>query len=468
MDQDRTVAPPYGPATSALSGKAMRHLLQPWQAMATVDREARTMVSRAEGIYVYDEQGRRLIDGPAGMWCVQIGHRRPEMAEAIAAQVMELPYYSPWYTTNGPAAELAARIAGYAPGDLDRISFTSGGSTAVDTALRFVQFYNNVLGRPGKKLIIARHGGYHGSTYLSASCSGKPRDKTHMDCSELVHHIACPNPYRRPAGTTEAQFCDQLVAELERTILELGPERVAAFIAEPILASGGVIVPPDGYNRRTRELCRRHDVLYIADEVVTGFGRLGHMLASEAVFGVVPDIITFAKGVSSGYVPLGGVAISRRVMEQVSGDKAGDAVFSNGFTYSSHPVACAAAMTNLDIMEREGLLAHVRAIAPYFQARLKELEDLPIVGEVRGMGLMAAIECVADRETHDPLLFEVGRRIDAHCQALGLIVRPLINICVMSPPLVIQSEQIDEMVRLLRRGIELTMADLRREGLWHG
>jgi adenosylmethionine-8-amino-7-oxononanoate aminotransferase len=470
MNKATTVAPPREAAPSALSGKAMRHLLQPWQAMATVDREARTMVSSAEGIYVRDEQGRRLIDGPAGMWCVQIGHRRPEMAEAIAAQVMELPYYSPWYTTNGPAAALAARIAGYAPGDLDRVFFTTGGSTAVDTALRFVQFYNNVLGRPAKKLIIARHGAYHGSTYLSASCSGKPRDKSYMDGSELVRHISAPNPYHRPAGTTEAEFCDRLVEELERTILEAGPERVAAFIAEPILASGGVIVPPEGYNRRTREVCRRHDVLYIADEVVTGFGRLGHMLASEPVFDLVPDMITFAKGVSSGYVPLGGVVISRAVMERVSGDNGRDAIFSNGFTYSSHPVACAAAMTNLDIIEREGLLEHVRAIAPYFQARLKELEVLPIVGEVRGMGLMAAVECVADRQTHDPLLLdkEVGRRIDAHCQALGLIVRPLINICVMSPPLVIEPEQIDEMVRLLRRGIELTMADLRREGLWHG
>jgi adenosylmethionine-8-amino-7-oxononanoate aminotransferase len=429
------------------------------------------MVSRAEGIYVYDEQGRRLIDGPAGMWCVQIGHRRPEMAEAIAAQVMELPYYSPWYTTNGPAAELAARIAAYAPGDLDRVFFTTGGSTAVDTALRFAQFYNNVLGRPGKKLIIARHGAYHGSTYLSASCSGKPRDKSFMDeAADLVRRIAAPNPYRRPPGTTLEQFCDQLVEELERTILENGPDRVAAFIAEPIQASGGVIVPPAGYHRRTLEVCRRYDVLYIADEVVTGFGRLGHMLASEPAFGLVPDMITFAKGVSSGYVPLGGVAISRRVMQRVSGDNAREAVFSNGFTYSSHPVACAAALRNLDIIEREGLLDHVHAIAPYFQGRLKELEELPIVGEVRGIGLMAAVECVADRESRDPLLLdkEVGRRIDAHCQALGLIVRPLINICVMSPPLVIEAEQIDEMVRLLRRGIEITMADLRREGLWHG
>jgi adenosylmethionine-8-amino-7-oxononanoate aminotransferase len=211
-------------------------------------------------------------------------------------------------------------------------------------------------------------------------------------------------------------------------------------------------------------------VLYIADEVVTGFGRLGHMLASEAEFGIVPDLITFAKGVSSGYVPLGGVAISRAVMDRVTGEPGREAVFSNGFTYSSHPVACAAALTNLDIIEREGLLEHVRTIASYFQGRLKELEDLPIVGEVRGLGLMAAVECVADRDSRDPLLLdkEVGRRIDGHCQALGLIVRPLINICVMSPPLIIQPEQIDEMVSLLRRGIELTMADLRREGLWHG
>lgn len=455
--------------SDTLTEKARRHLIQPWPVLESIGVEARTLLSRAEGIYVYDEHGRRLMDGPAGMWCVQVGYRRPEMAQAIADQVMSLPYYSPWYTTTGPAAELAARITDYAPGDLDYVFFTTGGSTAVDSALRFVQFYNNVLGRPQKKIILSRQGAYHGSTYLTASCCGKPRDKGLVDqASEIVRHLSAPYPYRRPAGMSVEAFCDSLVEELERTILELGPERVACFLAEPILASGGVIVPPQGYHRRMEAVCRKYDVLTISDEVVTAFGRLGHMFASEAVFGLGPDMIAFAKGVSSGYVPLGGIVISRRLIDELKATGNGAAMFANGYTYSSHPVACAAALKNLEIIEREGLNEHVRAIAPYFQARLQELAELPLVGEVRGIGLMACVECVSDRTSREPLALdqEVGRRIDRHCQELGLIVRPMGHFCVMSPPLIITRAQIDEMVAILRQGIERTQDDLRREGLW--
>jgi len=461
-------------AAQAIDGvldKARRHLIQPWPTVGVLGSDARTLLTRSDGIYVYDERGRALIDGPAGMWCVQIGHRRPEMAAAISRQVMSLPYYSPWYTTTGPAAELAAKIASFAPGDLECVLFTTGGSTAVDSALRFVQFYNNVLGRRQKKIILSRQNAYHGSTFLTASCCGKPRDKGFMDeASDIVRRISSPYPYRRPEGMSLDAFTDFLVEELERTILELGPDRVAAFVAEPILASGGVIVPPPGYHVRTAEICRKHDVLLISDEVVTGFGRLGHMFASESVFQITPDIITFAKGVSSGYVPLGGAVISRRLIDELKSTGNDMAMFANGYTYSSHPVACAAGLANIEIIERDGLLEHVRQIAPYFQARLQELSNLPIVGEVRGMGLMVCIECVSDRRSREPLALdqEVGRRIDAHCQELGLMVRPMGHLCVMSPPLVIERGQIDDMVGILRQGIERTQADLRREGLWQG
>ncbi|MDH3690716.1 MAG: aminotransferase class III-fold pyridoxal phosphate-dependent enzyme, partial [Gammaproteobacteria bacterium] len=260
------------------------------------------------------------------------------------------------------------------------------------------------------------------------------------------------------------------VTDLENKILELGPDKVAAFIAEPILASGGVIVPPPGYQRKCLEVCRRYDMLYISDEVVTAFGRLGHMFASEDVFDIVPDIITTAKGITSGYIPLGAVLISDKVLSQVSGEEAKGAVFSNGFTYSGHPVACAAAIKNIEIMQREKLLEHVRDVGPYFQERLQQLSDIPIVGDVRGEGLMACVECVISKESQDPLSldYEIGARIDKHCQALGLIVRPLINMCVMSPPLPITRDQIDELVDKLRQGIERAMDDVRREGLWSG
>jgi adenosylmethionine-8-amino-7-oxononanoate aminotransferase len=303
---------------------------------------------------------------------------------------------------------------------------------------------------------------------LSASCSGKERDKTYFDfATDLVHHLASPNPYRRPEGMSVEAFCDGLVAELEQAISKIGPERIGAFIAEPILASGGVIIPPDAYHGRSREICRKHDILYIADEVVTAFGRLGHWFASQDVFGIVPDIITFAKGITSGYVPLGGFAISQAVLDRVSGPANKGAVYSNGYTFSGHPVACAAALANLEVIEDEGLLERVREISPFFLSRLKELEDLAIVGEVRGRGLVACIDCVADKQSRNPLMldYEVGNRIDRHCQALGLIVRPMINMCVMSPPLVIAEYQIDRMVEILREGIERTQRDLRAEGV---
>ncbi|MDX1424079.1 MAG: aminotransferase class III-fold pyridoxal phosphate-dependent enzyme, partial [Kiloniellales bacterium] len=284
----------------------------------------------------------------------------------------------------------------------------------------------------------------------------------------FIHHLSDPNPYRRPDGMGVEEFCDFLVEELEAKIKALGADKVAAFIAEPILGAGGVIVPPEGYHRRTWEVCKAHDVLYISDEVVTGFGRLGHWFASKDVFDIEPDIVTTAKGITSGYLPLGATLISDRLMRRVSGREENKAVFSCGYTYSGHPVVCAAALKNIEIIERENLLAHARELGPYMQARLRELNDIEIVGDVRGQGLMGCVECVISKDSRNPLTmdYEIGNRIDAHCQALGLLVRPIINMCVMSPPLVITKAQIDDMVEILRRGIERAMDDVEREGLW--
>jgi adenosylmethionine-8-amino-7-oxononanoate aminotransferase len=256
------------------------------------------------------------------------------------------------------------------------------------------------------------------------------------------------------------------VKELEDKILEIGADRVAAFIAEPILASGGVVIPPAGYHKACLEVCRRHDVLYISDEVVTAFGRLGHMFASESVFDIVPDMITCAKGLTSGYVPLGALLISDRLLEELRGDEDNEAVFSTGFTYSGHPVSCAAALENIDIMERENMLEHAREVTPHFLEQLATLEDLPLVAEVRGVGLMACVECAIPGKESLELDYEIGNRIDAHCQRLGLLVRPVYHMCVMSPPLIITRSQIDDMVAILRKGIELATDDLKREGFW--
>jgi adenosylmethionine-8-amino-7-oxononanoate aminotransferase len=457
-------------STDGVTALAERHLVQPWPVSGTIGAEARGVIQAGEGVYVTDAAGRRLIDGPAGMWCVNAGHRNRELAETMATQAMELSYNSPWYTTNAPSAVLSARLAGHAPEGVDHVFYTTGGSSAVETALRFMQFANNVKGRPEKKLIVSRQSAYHGSTYLSASLNGRPRDHDWMDgASDLVVKLSCPNPFRRPEGMTIEAFSDSLVEEFRQVIEEKGAERIGAFIAEPVMASGGVVVPPPGYLARMHALCRANDILFIADEVVTAFGRLGQVFASKDVFGIEPDMITFAKGVTAGYFPLGGVMIAGRLFEELRRSNHSEAMFAHGLTYSSHPVGCAVALKNLDILEG-GLLAHARAVSGHFQQSLKALEDLPLVGEVRGLGLMACVECVADRAGNNPLTLDlaVGKRIDSHCQELGLLVRPLINMCVMSPPLTISTSQIDDMAAILRRGIELTMDDLTREGLWRG
>ncbi|MDE3080650.1 MAG: aminotransferase [Paracoccaceae bacterium] len=449
---------------------AGRHLVQPWPSAGKIGTDAPGAMDDGDGVHVLHEDGRRLIDGPAGMWCVNAGHGRVELADAMRDQAMRLSYASPWSTTTAPALELAERLAGHAPGALDRVFLTTGGTSAVETALRLRFFLNDLRGRPGKKLIVTRDRAYHGSSFLTGALNGRPRDQDWMEQpGERMIRLSCPDPFRRPAGMTVEAFTDHLIAEFRTVIAERGADRIGAFIAEPIMASGGVVVPPEGYLRRMEALCRAHDILFIADEVVTGFGRLGEVFASGAVFGLSPDMITFAKGVTSGYFPLGGVMISSALLEELRASNHPEATFAHGLTYSSHPIGAAVALKNLDLLEG-GLLERARETAPYFQAALKRLEALDLVGEVRGLGMMACVECVADKESRNPLALdlEVGKRIDRHCQERGLLVRPLIQMCVMSPPLIITRPQIDRMAEVLDQAIRATMDELTRERLWRG
>ncbi|GHG29337.1 aminotransferase [Paracoccus aerius] len=442
-------------------GAAMRdHVLLPAQEMAKLGKASQPVLTHAEGIYVYAEDGRRLIDGPAGMWCAQVGYGRREIVDAMAHQAMMLPYASPWYMATSPAARLAEKIASLTPGDLNRIFFTTGGSTAVDSALRFSEFYNNVLGRPDKKRIIVRYDGYHGSTALTAACTGRTGNWPNFDIQQdRISFLSSPNP-RHAGNRSQEDFLDDLVKEFEDRIEELGADTIAAFLAEPILASGGVIIPPKGYHARFKAVCEKHDILYISDEVVTGFGRCGEWFASEKVFGVVPDIITFAKGVTSGYVPLGGLAISEKVLARISGDKAKGSWFTNGYTYSNQPVACAAALANIDVIEREGILEQVRDMADYFATALASLRDLPGVAETRSVGLVGCVQCLLDptRADGNPEDKAFTLKIDERCFELGLIVRPLGDLCVISPPLIINRAQIDDMVAIMRQAISETGA----------
>lgn len=455
--------------TRSLREKDRAHIIHPWCDLGTTRSREALIIAESESVYIYDSDGNRLLDGIGGMWCVNVGYGREEMVQAIADQARKLCFYSPFgQISTPPSIELGERLAHYAPGDLKHVFFTTGGSTAVDSALRFVQFYFNKTGQPQKKHIITRDYAYHGSTYLSASVSGKPGDRGHLDfVTDTVHHLPAPNMYRRPEGMSEEAFCDAKVKEIEDKILALGPENVACFIAEPLQASGGVIVPPRGYHRRVLEVCRRHGVLYISDEVVTGFGRLGAIFASEPVFDIVPDIITCAKGLTSGYVPLGAFMVSDRLYDRLTEGAEHGEYFTNGFTYSAHPVACAAGLKNLEIIEREDLCGHVRDVGPYFIEQFRTLLDLPVVGDVRGSHLMVCIECVTDKRTKEPMPaeWEIGERIHRNTMKHGLISRPMGHLVVLSPPLTITRPQIDFAVAALRAGIRDTMDELAKDGL---
>ena len=320
----------------------------------------------------------------------------------------------------------------------------------MDSALRFVQFYQHSRGKPDKKIILARLGGYHGSTHLAAACSGDLTSKPKFNLDqEPISFLSSPNPLKLPDGVSKEGFCDFLLDELRERIKELGADNIGALIAEPVQASGGVIIPPKNYAEGMVKICRDNDILYISDEVVTAFGRCGAWFASEEVFGIEPDIITFAKGITSGYIPLGGYAVSDRLLKEVTEKSPEDSTLSNGFTYSGHPVSCAVALTNIKIFEDDKILEHVKEIIPYFAEKLNKLSEMKIVKEVRTVGMLAAVEC----HSSDNAAEKLGLIIDKHCVELGMIVRPIGNICVMSPPLIITKQQIDDMVDILQEGI---------------
>ncbi len=444
------------------------HFIHPWTDFSTFKDEGSLVLTDGSGITLTDSEGRQFMDGIGGLWCVNIGYGREEMADAIAEQARRIPYFSTFgHHTTPPAAALAAKLAELAPGNLNHVFYGCGGSVANDTAVRIIHFYFNQLGQKTKKKIISRIDGYHGSTYMAMSITGVEFDHVGFDVdNQMVHHISCPNPYRRPDDMSLENFCDSKVQELEDKILELGADNIAAFFAEPILGAGGVIVPPPGYHRKTQEVCNKYNVLYVSDEVVTGFGRLGHMFASKDEFDLQPDIITCAKGLTSGYLPLSATILSDDIYDVISIPQAKGALFTHGFTYSGHPVCCAAGLKNIEIIERENLCEHVNDVGDYFERQLKTLEDLDIVGEVRGRKFMMCIENVADKQTKELLHEdgEVGTRIANHCQNRGLIVRPLAHMNVLSPPLVMTRKEVDKMVNILRESIIETISDLSNDG----
>lgn len=452
-------------STASIVASDQRHQLHPYQLFDTYLTDPVLPIADGTGARLLDTDGREYIDAVGGMWCTNIGLGRSEMADAIASQVRDLAYANPFTDmTNMPSVELAERLSALSPGSLNHVFFTCGGSTAVDSALRLVQFYWSVKGQPDRRHIISRVDAYHGTTLAAVSIGGKPADHPpeFSFITDTIHHLSSPNHYRHANGRTEQEFADDLIAELEAKVDELGgPNMIAAMFAEPIMGAGGVILPPADYLQRAWKFCSDNDILFVSDEVVTGFGRLGEWFVSEPMFGIQPDIIISAKGLTSGYLPLGALIFSDEIFDVMSESGHGR-YFAVGYTYTGHPVSCAAALKNIEIIEREGILAHVKEVGPYFMQQLETLTDLPMVGDVRGSHLMGCVEFVADRESRRnyPDALGVGKWVSNEADDLGLIVRPIENLNVMSPPLIVTHDDIDLIVARLRDAIVLARAKL--------
>jgi adenosylmethionine-8-amino-7-oxononanoate aminotransferase len=458
-----TISSPSSPGrdeaqdATAQQAAAKRNLWLHFTRMGSYADGEMPVIVRGEGQYVYDARGRRYLDGLAGLFVSQIGHGRKEVAEAAARQGSELAYFPLWSYANPRAIELAQRLAELAPGDLNRVWFTTSGSEAVESAWKLAKQYFKVIGQPGRYKVISRDIAYHGTSMGALAITGLPAIKEPFEPLP-PGGVRVPNTnfYRAPAFVAHdlAAFSTWAADEIERAILREGPESVAAVFLEPVQNSGGCFPPPPGYFQRVREICDRYGVLLVSDEVICAFGRLGYYFGSER-YGYQPDVITFAKGVTSGYSPLGGMLASDRLMEPFAG---GTASFLHGVTFAGHPVSCAVALANLDVFEKEDLLGNVRAHEAAFRATLEKLLDLPIVGDVRGDGYFYGIELVKDKATRETFDDEESERLlrgflsPALFEA-GLICRaddrgdPVIQ---LSPPLTCTQEHFDEMEQILR------------------
>lgn len=441
MTKARAIAKRRGP----------KHLVCAFTSPARTEADGTTVLVRGKGVYVWDEKGNKYIDGLASLWNVHAGHGRPSIAKAVAAQMRKLEYAPTLLGfSSKPAQKLAARIARMAPKGLSHVFFTGSGSEANESVIRLVRLYWRLRQRPDKIKLVALNRAYHGSSTGAASLTGLPGFHQYYEpMMRGVVRMARPYCYRCELNLTYPQCAVACADELEMIIAREGADTVGAFIAEPVQGVGGVVVPPPGYFERIREICDRHDVLFVADEVITGFGRLGTNFGIER-WQVVPDMISFAKGVTSGYLPLGGVLLRESIYDTLV-NAGPDFTLHHGFTYSGHPAACAAGLANLAIIKRERLVERVRKLAPYFAGALNGLTRHAIVGEVRTAGLMAGIELVRNRDTKQPFSPEeaIAARVRDLARARGLIVRAGPDIVSLCPPLIIKKKEIDRIVSIL-------------------
>jgi putrescine aminotransferase len=435
------------------------HHLAPFSDYKQLKEKGPRIITKAQGVHLWDSEGHKILDGMAGLWCVAIGYGREELVQAAANQMRELPYYNLFFqTAHPPALELAKAIIDVAPAGMSHVFFTGSGSEGNDTVLRLVRHYWALKGKPEKKTIISRINGYHGSTVAGASLGGMSgmHEQGDLPIPGIVH-IAQPYWYGEGGDLSPEAFGVWAADQLEAKILELGEDQVGAFIAEPIQGAGGVIIPPDSYWPRIKEILAKYDILFVADEVICGFGRTGEWFGSD-YYDLQPDLMTIAKGLTSGYVPMGGVIVRDEVARTIS--EGGD--FNHGFTYSGHPVAAAVGLENLRLMRDEQIIERVKnETAPYLQKRLRELADHPLVGEVRGLGMLGAIELVKDKTTRER---HEGRGVGMICRQFcfdnGLIMRAVGDTMIIAPPLVISQGEIDELVEKARLCLDLTLNSL--------
>ncbi|MDU7556925.1 MAG: aspartate aminotransferase family protein [Pseudomonas sp.] len=447
------------PQTQAWQQLSNDHHLAPFSDFKQLKEVGPRIITHAKGVYLWDSEGHKILDGMAGLWCVAIGYGRDELADAASKQMRELPYYNLFFmTAHPPVLELSKVIADIAPEGMNHVFFTGSGSEGNDTMLRMVRHYWAIKGQPNKKVIISRKNGYHGSTVAGASLGGMTYMHEQGDLPiPGITHIPQPYWFGEGGDMSPEEFGIWAANQLEEKILELGVDNVGAFIAEPIQGAGGVIVPPDTYWPRIKEILAKYDILFVADEVICGFGRTAEWFGSD-FYDLKPDMMTIAKGLTSGYIPMGGLIVRDEVVAVLN--EGGD--FNHGFTYSGHPVAAAVALENIRILREEKIIEKANAeTAPYLQKRLRELNDHPLVGEVRGVGLLGAIELVQDKATRKR--YE-GRGMGMICRQFcfdnGLIMRAVGDTMIIAPPLVISKDEIDELVTKARKCLDLTLEAL--------
>jgi len=442
-----------------------RHYMHPFTDHKELgEKGGARIITRAEGMYIFDSEGQKILDGMAGLWCVNLGYGRQELVDAAARQMQELPYYNSFFQcTHPPAIELSRLLSDLSPGSFNHVFFTGSGSEANDTQIRLIRRYWDLQGQPERMTIIARKNAYHGSTLGGASLGGMSAMHEQMVLPVPgIAHIDQPYSFELAGDLSPEAFGLQQARLLEEKILEIGADKVAAFIGEPVQGAGGVIIPPESYWPEIQRICDEYGILLVADEVITAFGRLGEWFGSTH-YGIRPDLISFAKGVTSGYLPLGGSLVGDRVAEVVI---ANGGEFAHGYTYSGHPAACAVALANLQILQREKIVERVKEqTAPYFNERWGSLGDHPIVGEARSLGLMGAIEIVRNKDSRERFHKDLaaGTRCRDFCVSNGLVMRAVGDTMIVSPPLIAEREHIDELVEKAWKCLDLTQRSLESE-----